>query len=711
MADAPPSVTAPRRRPRREPSEPRSESDWEEGSSSREGSPGADSADGDAVRRAARRWSDDRAARISGTAADAGWWLGEIERQRVRLVRDWVQVQMEAARDRDQGADGGDPPHPPPSPAAGPRIRGRQARLELVMRLAADRHAELQRLSLRRAVSGFPHRNRIHALLRGRFLRNGGLPEEERRQPSVAARELGQLRQRHPVSGLRLENLVRGQAASRSDSSSAQTVELSTVDHSESSRTASSEDTQDTRQQANDNVGLQRIGDTATGSDYGSNAPSIAEGLSEPHSQEEGWQEDLEVVERRRDWDQFSHAITTTGEGSGRNWIEIEDSSSSSSDERTTEARDHQGASYLLETSDESTISENNLPEAHEEQLDSNHLPEALEGNNHLQEARGEWNREGNDPAEVRDEWHSDDHFPEVNEVWHDDDESNGSAHNWHDDQSEQPADQESTLIRRVNTFTPGDDDNVYSTELRELLSRRSVSNLLDSAFRENLDRLIRSYVERQGRGPLSLNLQGTPAVAAATPDQQEQDQEEQRHGDDDEEQQLLRDAANVRPRLVIPPPPMPPRQPLWHSELHHNNWMRQNINRSDIEWEAINDLRADMARLQQGMGHMQRMLEACMDMQLELQRSVRQEVSAALNRFIGEQGEPKETIDDGSKWMNVRKGTCCVCCDTPIDSLLYRCGHMCTCSKCANELVRSGGKCPLCRAPIIEVIRAYFIM
>lgn len=421
--------------------------------------------------------------------------------------------------------------------------------------------------------------------------------------------------------------------------------------------------------------------------------------MSEPHSQDETWQEDLEV-DRRRDWEQFSHVITT-GEVSGRNWHDNTDNSSS--DERT-EVGDHQETS-LPETSDESTI-DDNLPEAHEEQHGSNHLPEVLEelhSNNHLQEPHGEWNN----PAEAHDEWQSDDHFPEVNEVWHEDNESNDTAHNWHDDDnSEQPVDPESVLIRRANTFTPGDDDNVYSTELRELHSRRSVSNLLDSAFRENLDRLIRSYVERQGRGPLSLSLEGAPA-AAATPDPPVQGQEQRR----DEEEPELRDANNVRPRLVIPPPPMPPRHPLWHSELHHNNWMRQNIHRSDIEWEAITDLRADMARLQQGMGHMQRMLEACMDMQLELQRSVRQEVSAALNRFIGERAESRETIDDGSKWINVRKGTCCVCCDTPIDSLLYRCGHMCTCSKCANELVRSGGKCPLCRAPIIEVIRAYFIM
>ncbi|XP_076961009.1 uncharacterized protein LOC143637526 [Bidens hawaiensis] len=176
------------------------------------------------------------------------------------------------------------------------------------------------------------------------------------------------------------------------------------------------------------------------------------------------------------------------------------------------------------------------------------------------------------------------------------------------------------TVIRRANRSHAPEDDNVYSMELRELVSRRSVSNLLRSGFRESLDHLIQSYVERQS-----------------------QEQHE---------------AIDRPPSLTETSPPVPPPQPIWHHhDMPHFSWSRHSIHRSELEWEMINDLRADMARLQQGMSHMHRMLEACMDMQLELQRSVRQEVSAALNRAGDQQGIESATSEDGCKWVQVKKG------------------------------------------------------
>lgn len=36
-----------------------------------------------------------------------------------------------------------------------------------------------------------------------------------------------------------------------------------------------------------------------------------------------------------------------------------------------------------------------------------------------------------------------------------------------------------------------------------------------------------------------------------------------------------------------------------------------------------------------------------------------------------------------------------------------FRCGHMCTCLDCAQELQWSKGKCPICSSPIIDVVKA----
>ncbi|CBI31379.3 unnamed protein product, partial [Vitis vinifera] len=525
-------------------------------------------------------------------------WLGETERERVRNIREWVQMASQQRGSRG-GRREGQPEHIRRDVL---RFRGRQALLDLLVRIETERQRELQGLLEHRAVSDFAHRNRIQSFLRGRFLRNER-PIEEERPPSMAASELVQLRQRHTVSGLRegfrsrLENIVRGQVSSHSDTQ--------------------------TNNNSNDSTNNQTQTNTSQELQHENNEQS------QPRSQEN----DIQLPE------DLAGNMESTTPIESMNWQETANQGGNWHEQAAADEREN----WQQSTYDEF----NDWRDGAAEDMD------------------GTWQENS-----VND-------WPQG---------SPGNAHG----------------VRRINRFHPPDDDNVYSMELRELLSRRSVSNLLRSGFRESLDQLIQSYVERQGRAPIDWDLHRN----LPTPASPEQDEEQQR----DEQNEDQRDSI-ARPSLVLPSPPVPPPQPLWHQDLHHTNWPRHSMHRSEIEWEMINDLRADMAKLQQGMNHMQRMLEACMDMQLELQRSVRQEVSAALNRSAGEPGMSVETSEDGSKWGHVRKGTCCVCCDSHIDSLLYRCGHMCTCSKCANELVRGGGKCPLCRAPIVEVIRAYSIL
>ncbi|KAL6649033.1 hypothetical protein ACP70R_013257 [Stipagrostis hirtigluma subsp. patula] len=566
------------------------------------------------VRRIAREWA---AAPRGGEGAARGRgeeWLGESERERVRSVRERVRM-----------ASQGDAEHQRATRET-PRPRGRQARADVVTRMAMERQRELQGLSQHRAVSAFAHRGRIQSFLRGRFFRSGR-PMNDERPLSMAARELGQLRQSQPVSRLREEvHFGTESVTNDQETSGALPTQNSSANNGHDSHTPQvvSDDNHNTEDETHDydNQTHQSMQDESV--QTGSTVPDGNDVLQNDFAQEQ--------IHRHAEYSD-----------SGSSEQNVEQSGSATS-----------------------TASSNSMQQ---------------EAETSGQETDPQWSRDMSGTAGEDDtEWHVIDSLGEPQ---------------WQSSRS-------FSSSRNTNRFSPPDDD-VYAVELRELLSRRSVSNLLSSGFRESLDQLIQSYVQRQEHDPHDWEFEGQrPTTGLLNEDPVEHRIDELNQAESD---------TVPQPSTVLPGQTIFSHQGQWHIELPHRNWSQQAVHRSEFDWDAIHILRDELTGVQRGMTSMQQMLEACMEMQIELQRSIKQEVSAALNRDLTMREANEEVLEDGAQWKLARKGTCCICCDNQIDSLLYRCGHMCTCSKCASELLHGVGKCPLCRAPIVEVIRAYCIM
>ena len=50
----------------------------------------------------------------------------------------------------------------------------------------------------------------------------------------------------------------------------------------------------------------------------------------------------------------------------------------------------------------------------------------------------------------------------------------------------------------------------------------------------------------------------------------------------------------------------------------------------------------------------------------------------------------------------------CLICLDATADTVLYQCGHLCMCYTCGMQLQNRGSSCPVCRAPIKDIMRVY---
>ncbi|EOA28690.1 hypothetical protein CARUB_v10024916mg [Capsella rubella] len=207
-----------------------------------------------------------------------------------------------------------------------------------------------------------------------------------------------------------------------------------------------------------------------------------------------------------------------------------------------------------------------------------------------------------------------------------------------------------SRYLEVMNTRSDKDD-------ICRLLERRTVSGFLQSGLREKIDKLIMSRVQTH------------PAQRVEKACREEEKCDVGEEGEDRD------DSSQLSLQIFAPSP-----AGSWSSQdTGVTSTPIHTYSQSSAPSTPMHNLNSN---LQLDMSELRDSVKTCLDLNAGLQKSVHPE--------------------------NPLKRKCCVCNETQIETLLYRCGHMCTCMRCANELQHSGGKCPICRAKILDVVRVF---
>ncbi|XP_010439610.1 PREDICTED: golgin subfamily A member 6-like protein 22 [Camelina sativa] len=241
--------------------------------------------------------------------------------------------------------------------------------------------------------------------------------------------------------------------------------------------------------------------------------------------------------------------------------------------------------------------------------------------------------------------------------------------------------------------------------DICNLIQRRTVSDFLTSDLRQKIDNLMITRVQSHIRVPISQ-------VKEEDEDEEEEEEKEEwvdecsaRNQEDNEteeepEKPNLEAASDVYSQSSARSSTMMSwtfrDQDIYrdHEPTTTLSLPESSAPTTQSESQTISELRSQIEQLQREMLEIKSSVKSCID----FQKFVAQDLSRS--------GSSVEARVDSKKDPLKRK--CCVCSEMPVDSLLYRCGHMCTCLKCAHELQWSSKKCPICMAPIVDVVRAF---
>lgn len=196
---------------------------------------------------------------------------------------------------------------------------------------------------------------------------------------------------------------------------------------------------------------------------------------------------------------------------------------------------------------------------------------------------------------------------------------------------------------------------NQVLSEIGELIHRQMVSSTLESEFRRTLELRIVDRIRRVGN------------------------EEQLRHAMEQIARPLTRARAN--------------------SNSSGGGQAPRAATRISNQSREISELKTEI-------GELKTLLKLSFELQLDMQRSFKQEISALVsNTFNKTDSNKLITVNSAA---NDKDGVCVICAESKIDTVFYQCGHMCACYKCSMHLVEQGLNCAVCRAPIKDIVRAY---
>ncbi|XP_023919347.2 uncharacterized protein LOC112030901 [Quercus suber] len=601
-----------------------------------------------------------------------------------------------------------------------PRIRGRQAFTDLLMQLERDRQREIDTLAERRAVSRFTQRGRIQSLIRLRLLQRGiAVQDQPRPQPTVS--EVNKLPQGSTIMHLRerFSTGVEQVTTAQNDATYPGSPRLEIVNnaaHLDSScrkRPSTSDEQVITAQ---------------NGATYPRSPPRETV-RNEVHLDSSCRERLSTVVEQVKTAQNDSSYPRSPRQKIVNNGVYLNSSST------------------FNQPSNHFHNQEVNITEQHgTHQLENSmlHIKEDVHEEARISDVTLQGTRSevrNLDSEEFADRtasfrfWAENEIAEEVEVIDH---EYAETSYDWINDIARPRSYWEHCRQERYEEVL----SNSGNGEICQLLERRTVSSFLTSDFRERIDRLMVSRLDRQTHLEEREDENGSqegmdqfmsflhsftdPSGSQQEEEEEEEEEEEDRDVAEEGEESLISgqyheagdyfDVSSSSMQIASSYPlgswsyqdnqvgddsdqvtSASPRQHLPSQPYDQDSQQNSSAtNPNSIEMELIYDMRGQMEQLYHEMSELRKSIKSCMDMQMMLQQSSKQESHSA-------QGEGKKSYDGVPK-----KGNCCICYEKQIDSLLYRCGHMCTCLKCAHELQWGSGKCPICRAPIVDVVRAY---